>query len=237
MWADRDPLLLLFIFSVSAQNIVPLGTSATGTINPGQPPVIYAVTVPIGTGNFQITLWRTNVASYQTASISASLRGPTGSMLNFTSMYSGNGQLSGAYNLTLSPRGSSPYQFLLQTCLGSCPGSTQCYYSSKSGYCNNNGACLCIFPGCSFPSCTCDNVTSSSSISLDIFSCFATDTSGITSLFLSLLGVWIAVIVVGFILVFIVPIVVCCCCCGLCAAAATHETAPIVHHHHNYSHH
>jgi len=222
---------LIFILStiISAQTtIINLGDSRIGTIASG-PSVNYAINVPPGSPNFQVTFWRTNVVTYQTASVSLSLRTPNNTNLNFTGQYSGSGAFNGFYNLTISQLGTASYQYLLQACPFSCTGGSLCYYTTGNGYCHGNGAC-------GFGGCTCDNVTSSSSVSLDIFSCSATNTSGITDLFLSLLGVWIAVIVVAFILVFIVPIIVCCCCCGMCAAAAAaHETAPIVTH--SYSHH
>jgi len=192
----------------------------------------YAINIPPGTaGSFQITFWRTNAAKYQTASVALSLRNPNNTNVPFTGQYSGSGSFHGYYNLTISQRGSSPYTYLVQACRSFCSGASNCYYTTGNGYCYGNG-------GCEFGFCSCDNTTSSSNVILDFFSCSSSNSGPLSDLFLSLLGVWIAVIVVGFILVFIVPIIVCCCCCGICAAAAAHETAPIVqHHHHNYSHH
>jgi len=228
---------LLFTFSIiiSAQNIIiNLGESIIGTLPPLSPSVTYAINVPAGFSAFQVTFWRTNVVNYQTASVSLNLRNPNNTNLNFTGLYTGSGSFIGFYNLTISPLGTASYAYLLQACPSSCTGGSLCHYTSANGYCYGNGACgVGLFGGC-----TCDNTTSSSTIILDSITCSASINTGpITDLFLSLLGVWIAVIVVAFILVFIVPIIVCCCCCGMCAAAAAtaHETAPIVQH--NYSHH
>jgi len=227
-------LVVLLFTIVSSQTIVPVPSNTFASVNQTHQSQTYAISIPTGTGQFQITLWRTNVVDYQTASVSLTLRNPLNVIQNFTGDFTGTGNTPGYYNLTIFNRGSSNYAYRLQVCNSFCSGGSGCHFSSSKGYCNNNGACI------SSPSssCKCDNVTNVSNIILDSFDCAASDFTPLTDLFLSLLGVWIAVIVIGFILVFIVPIIICCCCCGLCAAAAvSHETAPIVHHHHNYSHH
>jgi len=125
------------------------------------------------------------------------------------------------YTLTVINNGGQTTAFAIRGCKTSCPSYPGCSYISGVGYCNAKGACI-------NGGCICDNSTlllSSSCVEVD------------TDLWTKLFGLWIACIVIGFLLVCVLPVVVCCCCCGLCAAAVTSQETQHIHHHHHQSHH
>jgi hypothetical protein len=165
---------------------------------------------------FELDVWRTQAFSRYTAPLLIASVSAPGS----TPDYSFSGQKTyyptRAGNYTVAIQSSSTsFTYQIRVCLFSCPVS--CPYTIL-GYCDGNGACINGV-------CTCDNST----LLLDS-SCSVGDT-----LWEKLIGIWIACIVIGFIVVVVIPIVICCCCCGMCAAAAA-ESKPI-HHHHHHQHH
>jgi len=223
-------LSLLCSTLVSTQTInLPMNSQLnTGTIPPGQTQT-YSINLT-SASRFTLTLWRTSKSSYNTAPQMTTVinGGGYNNYKSFVGKTSFNPIVTGAFNISItnSQSPSATLTFQIRACNGSsCPTIYDCSYTG--GYCANNGACLNSL-------CFCDNTTL---YSLNSYSCSLTNsTIPIADLFQSLFGLWIAVIVIGFILVCIVPIAVCVCCCGACAvggAIAAAESTPInVHHHH-----
>jgi hypothetical protein len=219
--------LLFVLFGYVLTQNIPLSFSSTPT--PGSLLAARSVTYSINQNRqtFELNCWRTNTLKYSGFSpLSFVVKDP-----NNLSYYSFNGQsifypsYTGNYTLTISNTDLlNTVQYQVRACSGSC-SSSSCPFSTYSGYCYGNGAC-----NFNTKLCTCDNITTSSSVKLDS-SCNQILDLG---LFYDLLGLWIFLIILGFFLVCILPII-CCCCCGFCVAAAATDRQPIVTHHHHHS--
>lgn len=171
--------------------------------------------------SYEVNVWRTNNFNYNYApTLSIYL---TDSHSQTKTLLYGQKTLyptfTGNYTVEVYSGSSSVTKYSIRACLGSCPSG--CYYSSLFGYCNGNGACNGFSCSCDYTNTTL--LTSSCAVNLD-------------SLWNSLFGLWVTLIIVGFLLVCVLPIVVCICCCGLCAAAgaagASAANRPIVQHYH-----
>eukprot|EP01124_Arcella_intermedia_P010711 TRINITY_DN1724_c0_g1_i1.p1 TRINITY_DN1724_c0_g1~~TRINITY_DN1724_c0_g1_i1.p1 ORF type:complete len:233 (+),score=36.49 TRINITY_DN1724_c0_g1_i1:20-718(+) len=105
---------------------------------------------------------------------------------------------------------SDPFTYTIRYCLSGFCTST-CPYNY--GYCSNNGNCD------TNGFCHCDKVdnqtwTSDSSVC-----------STVSDLWKKLIGLWIALIIVGSLLVVGIPCIICICCCGVCGAVAAEASS------------
>jgi len=174
-----------------------------------------------GASEFEVDAWRTQIYNYpyNTPSMWLTVKDPYGFILS-EGLFYGQQTISTTYiglNHTIQFEllsGVSSMTYQIRACDYSCP--SECPYTSGLGYCNGNGACF-------YGICLCDNSTSNT---FDGYSCYLDLPTS------SLFGLWIALSVVGFLLIVVLPIVICVCCCGVCAAAANAERHPIIHHHH-----
>jgi hypothetical protein len=221
--------------TVSNANI-PLypNTLTNGTVSGYGQKFIYQF---FGRNTFELNFWRTSVYHYyKVPSVKVTITDPLGNIdqafygkKSITAFYEGNYTVNVEY-LDFSV---VSYSYQLRVCPGYCSLSS-CSYNQ--GYCNNHGACVNAM-------CICDTnstfeLTTTCDLNIDITPAVAT------------LGtIFIALIVVGVLIVFAIPILICVCCfgcCGLCAygaAAASvshqpvvhvHSSVPPQHHHHHH---
>jgi len=216
-------LVLLLISWVSAQN-TPIDLSQSQILSNTASESgynYYSVLNPYGE-TFELDIWRTQTFPYNEApNLYVTVDDP-----NNVQLYSGvfygqqtiSGYTNGNYTVSVSLlTGFNTMAYQIRACTFSC-SNNQCPYNYGIGYCNANGACVNGI-------CVCDNSTS---LTWDTYSCSLNISWGLWENFI---GLWIALIIVAFLLVFVLPIIICVCCCGACAAAAA-ERQPIIHHHH-----
>jgi len=221
-------VVLLSFLSVCLGAILPLPLNSkliNGTVD-GYSSVSYTVDAN-NYYSFELNLWRTSSFAYGKApTLSMTVIDPSGVNYDFNGQktFYPNTFYKGNYTINIyNSYSSSKVAYQIRACVTYCPAS--CTYSSISGYCYNNGAC--IGGACKCDTSNSTTLTSSCSTYIDILPVVQ-----------ALSTLWITVIVIVVIVVIVIPTIIiaaCCGCCGLCCAACFSnggQNRSVVHHYH-----